>query len=432
MLVLLCWASVAFGYREQKYPDENSPHFLYLPDRLDPAVTYWVVVGVHPANWNNRGAGGMARWADSKPNVMVLGPRFSKTYQNADKEDQDLLIGLFKSLQKEYKIHPTMFLYGFSGGAQFAHRFAMKQPDYVCGVSSHSGGSWGTDQYGKINDAAKHIPFAISCGEKDTGKAWAGAPYGRLDWFKRFRDIIAEKGFFYRAATWPNAGHGADPGVHEMTEECFQLATTGFPPSSGLGEELARAKKLAADGELDKAQRLILELGRANVKLPEESGWHDNREALALRKALVKKALAGIDTSPRKPRRLAFGKMELLNRNLLSTLVRLSDDGLLEPKIIPLSISITRAKVALTAANADGTLTFRASSGKTAPIDMKRLRAADLVNLAILVTELQPENREAQAMAGVYLESLGRVTAADKFFARAGPEARAKLEEFFE
>jgi poly(3-hydroxybutyrate) depolymerase len=307
LAVAMC-TSAALAAKEIKYPDQNSPHWLYLPKKMDPARTYWVVVGVHGADWRNRGANKMAGWADRKDNVIVLAPKFSKTYQNAFPEDQDLLIGLFKKLQKEYKVHPTMFLYGFSGGSQFAHRFVMKQPDYVCGVSSHSGGSWGTGKYGKINPAARHIPFAISCGEKDTGKAWKNAPYNRLDWYKLFRDTIAEQQFFYKGGIWPKVGHRDCPGVWKMTEECFQLATKGMLPGSDLAKKLVEAKRLAEAGEFDAAQRLKTALSRGSVKLPEDSGWHDSKEALAIRKELVTAALAEIDTSAAARRRFSLYK----------------------------------------------------------------------------------------------------------------------------
>ncbi|OVE74189.1 hypothetical protein BVX94_01185 [bacterium B17] len=298
IMSMLLFACTVFAAREIKYPNDASPHWIYLPNKIDPDKTYWVVVGVHGADWRNRGGCGISGWADKKSNVIVIAPKFSKVYQNATPEDQEILIGLFKQVQKEYKVHPKVFIYGFSGGSQFGHRFAMKRPEYVCGVSSHSGGSWGTDAYGKINLKAKHIPFAISCGEKDTGKAWNAAPYGRLDWYKRFRDIIAEKGFFYKGATWPNVGHRDSPGVWKMTEECWQLATTGMLKSSTVGAKLKEAKKLAEEGEFAKAEKIKAELGRSeSLKLPEESGWHDSKEALAIRRKSVALAVAEIDTS---------------------------------------------------------------------------------------------------------------------------------------
>jgi hypothetical protein len=128
-----------------------------------------------------------------------------------------------------------MFLYGFSGGSQFTHRFTMLNSKWVCGVSAHSGGSWATDGYGEIKAEAKKIPFAISCGEKDTAFSFGGAPYNRLEWYGRFRDEIDKKNFCYIGGTWPDVGHSASAGVWELTKQCFQLAT-GLPGESATQE----------------------------------------------------------------------------------------------------------------------------------------------------------------------------------------------------
>jgi hypothetical protein len=297
MCAILIAASSSFAKIEKRYPKDDSPHYLYLPDKIDPDKTYWVVVGVHGAGGGNRGAKGIAGWVDKKDNVIVLGPKFGKTYQNAYPEDQKILLDLFAQLQKEYKVHPKMFIYGFSGGAQFSHRFVMLQPDYVCGVSSHSGGSWATDGFGKMSDDAKHIPFAISCGAKDTGKAWGEAPYGRLEWFKRFDAEMEKQGFFYKSAIFEDAGHGASPGIWTMTEECFQLATRGILPDSDLAKKLAEIKVLGETGQFDAADRMKRSVLSASLELPKSSGWRDSKESLDARKELLQVALAETDTS---------------------------------------------------------------------------------------------------------------------------------------
>jgi poly(3-hydroxybutyrate) depolymerase len=144
----LC-AGAAFAGREIALEDNKG--FIYLPKKFDPAKTYWVVAGIHGADHRSRGACGMAGWADKK-DVIVISPQYPKDsgYQNCYPKNQDRLIKLFKDVQKKYKVHPKMFIYGYSGGSQFAHRFVLYRPEYVCGVSSHSGGSWATGRYQKL------------------------------------------------------------------------------------------------------------------------------------------------------------------------------------------------------------------------------------------------------------------------------------------
>lgn len=209
--------------------------YVYTPDPIDPAKTYQLIVGVHGAGGpNGKGAAGMKGWA-SRGDVIVIGPAFQtkgqRPYQNGDGPHAEKLIALFKELQGKYKLRDEMFLHGFSGGSQFVHRFAMLHPDVVCGVSAHSGGSWATDGFGTISSKAKKIPFAISCGEKDTGKAWGDAKFNRLDWFKRFRDEIDKKGFCYIAKAWPDVGHRNSGGAWDLCQQCFQVST-GLPGKS--------------------------------------------------------------------------------------------------------------------------------------------------------------------------------------------------------
>jgi poly(3-hydroxybutyrate) depolymerase len=52
--------------------------WLYTPTtEPDPTKTYWLVVSVHGGSGNGKGAAGIADWATSMDDVIVLGPSFS-------------------------------------------------------------------------------------------------------------------------------------------------------------------------------------------------------------------------------------------------------------------------------------------------------------------------------------------------------------------
>ena len=148
--------------------------FLYLPDEMDANRTYWLVVGVHAYRGKGKGAAGLAGWV-KKGNCVVVGPSFPNGYQMLGHESDKQLIGVLGELHKKYKLHKKVFLYGFSGGSQFAHRFAMKYPELVGGCASHSGGSWGT-----VNPKARGVLFAVSTGESDRSQFWLYAADGTL------------------------------------------------------------------------------------------------------------------------------------------------------------------------------------------------------------------------------------------------------------
>ncbi len=131
----------------------------------------------------------------------------------------------------------------------------------------------------------------------------------------------------------------------------------------------------------------------------------------------------------RKARKLAAGKQEELNQLLLKALVALSEAKRL--KAVPIPLSVTQAKVSLVSVKADNTLTFRADSGKTADFQFEKLKLVDYLNLALLASQLKPDN-EVTALAGVYMECLGRVDLADKKYAEAGEKSAQSMQAFFE
>lgn len=207
---------------------EGMDCYVYPPETIEPGVRYQLVVGVHGAGGNGKGACGIAGWA-KRGDVVVIGPSFvakgERPYQNGDGIHAEKLIALSKTLGQTYHLKEKMFLHGFSGGAQFAHRFAMLHPEHVCGVSAHSAGSWATDGYGEMSVAAKKIPFAISCGENDTAKSFSTAPFNRLEWYGRFRDALERGNYTYLAASWPGVGHSPSVGVTDFAKQCFQIST---------------------------------------------------------------------------------------------------------------------------------------------------------------------------------------------------------------
>ena len=211
--------------------------FLYLPDEIDPKKTYWLVVGVHGYRGNGKGAAGLVGWV-KKGTCIVVGPSFPQGYQLLGEDSAKQLLEIFKALFKKYKLQRRMFIHGFSGGSQFAHRFAMKYPEAVIGCSSHSGGSWA----GSVNPKAKHIPFAVSCGEADKS---------RIDGAKRYFSMLAKGGFYFKARTWPGVGHGFTGDGKRMVEDCFNLSTTGMHP----GQREVLETTLAGIGKLVESKK---------------------------------------------------------------------------------------------------------------------------------------------------------------------------------
>lgn len=225
-LACLCWlggavapVAVAAPVETVLKDSEGKDAFLYTPSaEPEQGKTYWLAVGVHGANGKGKGAGGIAGWAEDK-DVIVLGPSFENGYQAGDGVHEATLKALVAEVGKTWKLHPKFFLHGFSGGAQFAHRFAFRNPTLLIGVSAHSAGSW--NAVDPKNAAAKKLPFVISCGEKDTGLSTKESPMGRFEWFNKFADEMKAAKYDVAAKTWPGVGHSQGKEVRAMSKELF-------------------------------------------------------------------------------------------------------------------------------------------------------------------------------------------------------------------
>ena len=252
--LVLCGAPVAAGKTVEFKCGMGRQCFLYLPEEIDPAKTYWLVVGVHGYRGNGKGAAGLTGWV-KKADCIVVGPSFPDGYQLLGEDSDKQLLGIFTVLFKKYKLQRRMFIHGFSGGAQFAHRFTMKYPEAVIGCSAHSGGSWSSS----VNPKARHIPFAVSCGEADTS---------RLEGAKRYFTMLGKGGFYFKARIWPGVGHGFTVDASRTLDDCFNLSTTGMYPGQKEVMETVFAEfgKLVEGGKHREALDRLAEA--ENLKLP--------------------------------------------------------------------------------------------------------------------------------------------------------------------
>lgn len=241
--------------------------YLYTPtEKPDATKTYWLVVGVHGAGGNGKGACGVAEWARQFDDVLVLGPTFEQpkrdpnaprpatmprdVFQMSGPKHEAKLDALIAEIGKTWKLHPKLVIHGFSAGAQFAHRYAFHHPERVAAVSAHSGGSWAKlDGEDRINAEAKRIPFAISCGEEDRG---SGGPLGtppRIEGAKRFAADLQSLGFDVAFRTWPGIGHEQTADAKAMGRTL--LETVRQRPSESAAKQEPTRLYIANDDHTD-------------------------------------------------------------------------------------------------------------------------------------------------------------------------------------
>lgn len=241
--ILIFLALLSSGRATQVAKETDSlgrDYYLFTPDKIDPSTTYWLAVEVHGYGGAGSARSGVRAWVEHEDCIGVSPSFPNEGYQVLAKDSDRQLVGIFQTLKQNYKLHDKLFIYGHSGGAQFAHRFTSKYPDLVAACCATSAGSWATGTtYDSLNQAASGVPIAISCGEKD-GKSLPNSPMTRYEWAKKFEEELARRHFFYKASYWPNVAHEGDPaGNAELAYEAFSLGTTGMV---GLDREGFEAK----------------------------------------------------------------------------------------------------------------------------------------------------------------------------------------------
>jgi len=248
-------------------------YYLYTPAKIDPEKTYWLVAWIHGYKGTGRQASVISRWTRSGDRIVV-GPSLPNGYQGLQHRSAQQLIGVRGEISRKIKLHKEMFVIGFSGGAQFAHRFAMYYPDHVVGCAAHSAGTWATGApWLGPQDKAKGVPFAISCGQRDTGKAFTLAPMNRITWCRQFVQILVKEGFTHKYAFWAGVGHQRTSDVLKLSEECFTLSTTGMAPGDlprVAGEAKAIRSLVAAERFADAKKRIDALLA---TLAPKAAGW---------------------------------------------------------------------------------------------------------------------------------------------------------------
>jgi poly(3-hydroxybutyrate) depolymerase len=165
-------------------------YYLYAPPVRDAAQRLPVVVAVHGTGGSGADMYRVWRSHAEREGFVLVCPSFPPGYQRLEAgADADLTDILDEVARDQPAIRQPVFLVGFSGGAQFVHRWAFRHPDEVCGVAALSAGSYDPPPAG-----ARGVPFLVAVGSADTGppnrvtlaRWFHGAltqadPYGRAD-----------------------------------------------------------------------------------------------------------------------------------------------------------------------------------------------------------------------------------------------------------
>jgi len=134
------------------YCDAEREYFVWLPQDYEQDKIYWPLVVVHGG-----GGDGLTFWlteplrrtADELGlNAIIISPTFDKSDPVAQRypagNEGRFLKKVLEHIRKDYQLKPKMLLTGYSRGAQFAHRYALWNPEQVKACAPLAAGAWTT------------------------------------------------------------------------------------------------------------------------------------------------------------------------------------------------------------------------------------------------------------------------------------------------
>lgn len=163
---------------------------LYAPAGLRTTEPVQVLLTLHPMNGNGDVFGeSLIPYADQN-GWLIVAPQFvyNPNWQSSDviaREDPEILRildAILAGLPEEtnLSIRPRVIVYGFSRGAQLAHRFALANPDQVAAVATMSAGSYTLPVTRTANGQPLLFPFGVANLEQVTGQRFDQVAFRRI------------------------------------------------------------------------------------------------------------------------------------------------------------------------------------------------------------------------------------------------------------
>lgn len=275
VLLVWLWWWIGFGALGAEPPrrfeilhqGEQRAYFVQLPAGYDASETYWILVSVHGGGGNGKSHflanGYRAAVQESGVKAIVVSPSFSNEDFQASRfpalGEGDFLKAILAELRTRHRLRKKILLSGYSRGGQFAHRFALANPDLVQAVAPFSAGTWTTPSgellieglapvehpqayltnadnarlaperlnglftsrvaavAGRLPHAeANQVPFLVMCGSLDS----------RFGIAQQFYQSMRDSGYTVEAV-WPRTPHGSR-NKPEFSEEFEKYVMTGM------------------------------------------------------------------------------------------------------------------------------------------------------------------------------------------------------------
>jgi len=195
-------------------------YYLYVPPVRDVSQRLPMVVAVHGTGSSGADMHRVWRAYAEHEGFVLVCPSFQPGYQRLEAgADADLTAILDEVAQTQPALRRPVFLVGFSGGAQFVHRWAFLYPHEVCGVAALSAGF-----YDPPPARARTVPFLVAVGSRDIG------PPNRVTLAHWFHGALVQAGYRADLRVYDGVGHWLCAAAIEDTLAFYRAVRPGAAP----------------------------------------------------------------------------------------------------------------------------------------------------------------------------------------------------------
>jgi predicted esterase len=184
----------------------SQKYILQLPGRYASENKYPLFIAVHWFNGTAQQQINEWKFLANKKSYILLAPQFSEGYQTLRDKEDDTLVEIIREVENEYAVdRERIYLVGFSGGAQFAHRFAYRQP-FIKAVCVLSAGAYDPPP---ASGNVKTVKYLVGAGEEDERYAKA----------EKYASLLRKSGFDVVFEGFPLIGHNLHANIKLAVEK---------------------------------------------------------------------------------------------------------------------------------------------------------------------------------------------------------------------
>jgi len=156
---------------EQNLTSQGKKHnyYLFVPDTAKAPAPLLIIF----RDFAHNAFSMVQKWIDIafREGIILAGPEVLNSSRGwrIPEDGPEFIFNLAEELKAKYPIDPRrIYLFGNSGGANFALTMSMLESQYFAATAIHAG-AWQSSQFSLTDSAKRKIPIAIFVGERDQG-----------------------------------------------------------------------------------------------------------------------------------------------------------------------------------------------------------------------------------------------------------------------